>query len=132
MRQKKINNRVRCAVLIAAGGSGRRMGAGVRKQFIEVAGKSLLRHTVELFASLAEVTRIVVALPPEEVERFNASLTDAEKERVVGVAGGLSRQESVFNGLAGADANDTIVLRLRDAAVRAAQTPSPPPQPPNP
>ncbi len=43
--------------------------------------------------------------------------------------GQADRAASVFNGLAGADVNDTIVSRLRDAAVRAAQSPSPPPAP---
>jgi len=46
--------------------------------------------------------------------------------------GQADRAASAFNSLAGADANDTIVLRLRDAAVRAAPSPSPAPQTPNP
>jgi len=44
--------------------------------------------------------------------------------------GQADRAASVFNGLAGADANDTIVLRLRDAAVKAAQAQSSPPPAP--
>ncbi len=46
--------------------------------------------------------------------------------------GQADRAASAFNGLAGADTNDTIVLKLRDAAVKAAQAQSQAPPAPNP
>jgi len=35
--------------LIVAGGSGRRMGTDIPKQFLEIAGKPILMHTIERF-----------------------------------------------------------------------------------
>ena len=38
--------------IIFAGGSGVRMGAGVPKQFLEINGKPILIHTLQLFEEL--------------------------------------------------------------------------------
>jgi len=116
MEQKRKKKSTRCAALIAAAGSGRRMGGEVPKQFIEVAGKTVLRHTLELFLGLPAVEKIVVALPPDSVKPFEDSLTEAERKRVVAVAGGRSRQESVYNGLCALDPREIDVVAIHDAA----------------
>ena len=39
-------------VIITAGGSGSRMGSAIPKQFLELEGKPILQHTLELFLSI--------------------------------------------------------------------------------
>ena len=77
--------------MIAAAGSGQRLGAGGPKALVEVAGRPLLDWSLEAFRA-ASVDEIVVAVPPGE--------EDAVAERgVVAVAGGEHRSASVANAL---------------------------------
>jgi 2-C-methyl-D-erythritol 4-phosphate cytidylyltransferase len=78
--------------VIAAAGSGRRLGAGGPKAFVQVAGRPLLDWSLEAFRSAPSIADIVVAAPPGE--------EDAIAERgVVAVAGGDHRSESVAKAL---------------------------------
>jgi 2-C-methyl-D-erythritol 4-phosphate cytidylyltransferase len=78
--------------VIAAAGSGQRLGAGGPKAFVEVAGRSLLDWSLEAFRAAASVDEIVVAAPSGE--------EDAVAERgVVAVAGAEHRSESVAKAL---------------------------------
>jgi 2-C-methyl-D-erythritol 4-phosphate cytidylyltransferase len=93
------------AALVAAAGSGERLGLGP-KAFIEIAGRSLLAWSV---AALAEhVDEMVVAVPPDHVERVAALDPDW---RVV--AGGATRQATVARMAAATEAE---VVLVHDAA----------------
>ncbi|HEY3866033.1 MAG TPA: 2-C-methyl-D-erythritol 4-phosphate cytidylyltransferase [Solirubrobacteraceae bacterium] len=87
--------------LILAAGSGERFGAGRPKALVELAGRPLVQWSVDTLREVAEIERIVVALPPG---------TEAPAG-VIGVQGGAVRSESVRRalaaaGAAGADAGD--------------------------
>ncbi len=51
--------------IIAAGGSGRRLGGPVPKQLLELGGRSLLAAPVEAFTSHPDVSDVIVALPAD-------------------------------------------------------------------
>jgi 2-C-methyl-D-erythritol 4-phosphate cytidylyltransferase/2-C-methyl-D-erythritol 2,4-cyclodiphosphate synthase len=96
--------------IIAAGGTGRRLGAAVPKQLLEIGGQPILRRSVEAFLSHPRVTDVIVALP--------ASLADAPPEwlrpaRVV--SGGATRQASVANAFDAVSDRCEVVL-VHDAA----------------
>ncbi|MEK6276794.1 MAG: 2-C-methyl-D-erythritol 4-phosphate cytidylyltransferase [Actinomycetota bacterium] len=74
--------------MIAAAGSGERLGAGGPKAFVELAGKPLLDWSLEAFRAASSVGPIIIAAPPGEQERIQA-------EGVEVVAGGSTRSESV-------------------------------------
>lgn len=78
--------------MIAAAGSGQRLGAGGPKAMVEVAGRPLLDWSLEAFRAATSVGEIVVAVPPGDEE------TVAERG-VVAVAGGEHRSVSVSNAL---------------------------------
>jgi 2-C-methyl-D-erythritol 4-phosphate cytidylyltransferase len=78
--------------VIAAAGSGQRLGAGGPKAMVEVAGRPLLDWSLEAFRAAATIGEIVVAAPPGEDARI------AERG-VVAVAGGEHRSQSVANAL---------------------------------
>ena len=82
--------------VIVAGGSGTRMGADTLKQFMLLAGKPVLMHTLEKF----EGCHIIVVLPAEQIQYWRG-LCRAHGCKVEHrtVAGGDSRQESVLCGL---------------------------------
>src|SRR5436190_666262 len=80
------------SAVIAAAGSGQRLGAGGPKAFVEVAGRALIDWSLDAFRAAASVEEIVVAAPPGE--------EDAVAGRgVIAVAGGEHRSESVANAL---------------------------------
>jgi len=105
-----------CAAVIAAAGSGTRMAGQVRKQFIEVCGRSILRHCLEVFLSLEQIKKIVVVLPADAVDDFTSSIQPGEQSLVQAVAGGATRQESVYNGLKALDPGQIGVVAIHDAA----------------
>ncbi|MEO5510900.1 MAG: 2-C-methyl-D-erythritol 4-phosphate cytidylyltransferase [Longimicrobiales bacterium] len=100
-------------VVIPAGGAGRRMG-GVRKPFLELAGRPLLQHTIEPFLASPNVEHIVVALPADTLGDPPAWLV-ALHPRVTLVGGGEERGDSVRNGIA-ALPDDVDVILVHDAA----------------
>ena len=79
--------------IIAAGGSGRRLGAAVPKQLLEIGGRTILERSVEAFASHPRVTDVIVALPPDLMAAPPVWLAALPEVRCV--AGGARRQDSV-------------------------------------
>jgi 2-C-methyl-D-erythritol 4-phosphate cytidylyltransferase len=93
--------------LIVAAGSGERLGAGRPKALVQLAGRPLLRWSVDALAAAPAIEAIVVALPP-------GADTAAAPPGTVGVAGGRTRSESVRNALAAAPPGDPVLVH--DAA----------------
>jgi len=54
--------------VIAAGGSGKRMGKSIPKQFLELAGKPVLMHSIERFLQFDKSIRIITVLPENQLE----------------------------------------------------------------
>ena len=79
--------------IIAAGGSGRRLGAAVPKQLLEIGGRTILERSVDAFANHPRVTEVIVALPAEMIAAPPGWLQRHDRVRVV--AGGTRRQDSV-------------------------------------
>jgi 2-C-methyl-D-erythritol 4-phosphate cytidylyltransferase len=62
-------------VVITAGGIGKRMGVLLPKQFIEIADKPILIHTLEKFHSFAPEAEIIITLPAEWKEHWKVLLS---------------------------------------------------------
>lgn len=87
-------------VIIVAGGSGKRMGTDLPKQFIEVAGKPILMHTIERFFSFDTVIKIILVLPESQHEYWNQQCLTSNFNIPHQVCkGGVERFYSVKNGL---------------------------------
>ncbi|QCG88146.1 bifunctional 2-C-methyl-D-erythritol 4-phosphate cytidylyltransferase/2-C-methyl-D-erythritol 2,4-cyclodiphosphate synthase [Azospirillum sp. TSH100] len=104
-----------CVALIVAGGSGQRFGAERPKQYLDLAGKPVLRRTVEAFLGHPQLTGVRVVIDPTWRETYDAAVSGLGLPSPV--AGGASRQESVRNGLEAlaADGAPDLVL-IHDAA----------------
>lgn len=89
----------RTAVIIVAGGSGRRMGEGLPKQFRFLGNMPVLARTIGLFADALPGAEIVVVLPEGHISFWKdlAARFDVAGHRVV--AGGAERFDSVRCGL---------------------------------
>lgn len=109
--------------VIVAGGSGTRMGNSMPKQFLEVAGKPLLIHTIASFHEAYEDMAIIVVLPHAHLET-GKSLIDQffpSCSFIHITSGGVTRFESVKNGIQ--FASDESIVFVHDA-VRSMVTPS--------
>jgi 2-C-methyl-D-erythritol 4-phosphate cytidylyltransferase len=87
-------------VVIVAGGSGKRMGAEVPKQFLELAGRPVLMHTIERFKSFSEAIEIITVLPENQLRHWidlQNKYSFAVPQTIV--KGGSTRFHSVRNGL---------------------------------
>lgn len=56
--------------LIFAGGVGKRMGADIPKQFIEVEGKPIIIHTIELFENNDSIDEIFLVIVDGYIEHM--------------------------------------------------------------
>lgn len=86
--------------IIVAGGSGLRMGSEIPKQFLELAGKPVLMHTIEQFSNFSEKVEIITVLPENQI-RYWMELQQKYSFSVPQtlVSGGSARFYSVRNGL---------------------------------
>jgi 2-C-methyl-D-erythritol 4-phosphate cytidylyltransferase len=99
------------SVVIAAGGSGRRMGGNTPKQFLTLAGVPILERTIAAFHALRDVREIVLVVPADCIPRAVALVRNAGFKKVADVVeGGDERQASVFNGLKRCAFRSGIVL----------------------
>ncbi len=89
------------STIIVAGGSGKRMGAAVPKQFLLLKGRPLLCWTIEAFQRFDPAMSIVLVLPGDQIPVWGALCINFQFDvphQVV--AGGEERFHSVRNGLA--------------------------------
>ena len=87
--------------VIVAGGRGTRMGGELPKQFIEIEGKPILRHTIERFLEYDAGIHIVLVLPSDQKEYWKTYCREHDfLDRYVMVGGGITRFHSVQNALA--------------------------------
>ena len=104
-KKEKMNS----AIIVAAG-SGTRFGSEIPKQFLEIAGKPLIFHTLERFENCAAIDEIILVLAENEIENFRELSQNYNLKKLNKIiAGGKTRAESVSNGLNAVDENCEIV-----------------------
>ncbi|MFM8527698.1 MAG: 2-C-methyl-D-erythritol 4-phosphate cytidylyltransferase, partial [bacterium] len=96
--------------ILAAAGSGERLGAGEPKALVELAGRPMYQWSLDAIGGAGSVTQVLVAVPEGLEDRVPASVGDKPVRAVVG---GASRSESVSNALALVE--EELVL-IHDAA----------------
>jgi 2-C-methyl-D-erythritol 4-phosphate cytidylyltransferase len=102
-------------VIIVAAGRGARLGGGVPKQFLPLAGVPMLLWSVRAFATHPAVAHVVVVLPSEYVREPPPWLAPHLGAALTTATGGHERTASVAAGLAALPASALHVL-VHDAA----------------
>ena len=92
--------------VIAAAGSGERLGAGGPKAFVPLAGRPMLDYSLEAMRAAGSITQIVVAIPPGHVHELGG-------HDLTVVSGGETRSESVARAV---EAVGTELVVVHDAA----------------
>ena len=103
--------------IIVAAGKGKRFGAKKPKQFLEIAGKPIIIHTLECFESCSVIDETILVLPVEEIENFRQLAEKFNLKKLVKiVSGGDTRAASVLNGLNAVDSLKTEIVAVHDGA----------------
>ena len=101
---------MKVGAIIPAAGRGKRIGASVPKQFLEIQGRPLLHHTLTVFASCKLIDYVVLVMPRADVDEMGEGwLNKNEIVRKV-VVGGEQRQDSVYNGFSSLEEGTDIVV----------------------
>ena len=103
--------------IIAAAGQGSRMGGKRAKQFLELAGRPIIIHTIQAFEACEAIQEIIVVLPPADVRGFSAIARpyNLGKVRAV-VPGGVTRASSVLQGLQALERQDKDIVAVHDGS----------------
>lgn len=88
-------------VIIVAGGSGTRMAASMKKQYLLLGGMPILQRTLDAFVNNSSIDRICLVVPEEDIAFCNNNIIKKieAKKKIDVTAGGVERQQSAYNGL---------------------------------
>lgn len=100
--------------IMPAAGIGSRMQSATPKQYLQLAGRTLIEHSLLALLADSRIQKIVVALHPED-EHF-CQLTISRDPRIQTVTGGATRAESVCNALRSLEQSDQLLAVVHDAA----------------
>ncbi|MFQ5606978.1 MAG: 2-C-methyl-D-erythritol 4-phosphate cytidylyltransferase, partial [Candidatus Zixiibacteriota bacterium] len=103
--------------IILAAGAGARFGAGLPKQFVELCGRPLLAHSLQVFEDSPSVTGIALVISAEYRARALREIVEAyEFKKITSVVeGGATRAESTANGL-NATGAEAELIAIHDGA----------------
>jgi 2-C-methyl-D-erythritol 4-phosphate cytidylyltransferase len=109
----------RLYALVPCAGSGVRAGGAIAKQYVEVAGRPLVAHTLAALVAVPRLSRILVVVAPEDRHYEGLAGLPADPRLALARCGGSTRGATVAGGLAklaglGATANDWVLVH--DAA----------------
>ncbi len=101
--------------LLAAAGTGERLGADTPKALVELAGRPMAWWSLRALAAAGGVDDVVIAAPADYVRQLEAVAAEAAPSLAARVvSGGATRSDSVCLGLA--EAGDAEIVVVHDAA----------------
>lgn len=105
-------------VVIVAAGSGSRFGDPIPKQYHMLGGKSILAHCIDCFARHTTPEFIQVVYNPDHQQWFDRAIENANGRDQLPqpVKGGITRQQSVLNGLRALEPHAPDIVLIHDAA----------------
>lgn len=92
----------RCFAVVPAAGVGARLGAALPKQYLEIAGRSLLAWSLQPLLAVPWIAQVLVVVAPGDAlaPRACAPLVEAAGARLrIAAVGGATRRDSVLAGL---------------------------------
>ena len=103
-----------CMAIIVAAGRGVRAGGGLPKQYREIGGAAVLRHSAQAFCSHPQVAGVRVVIHPDDQDLYTRAV--AGLDVLPAVHGGATRQDSVRLGLESLEALRPDTVLIHDAA----------------
>lgn len=103
-------------VLLLSGGTGSRMKSDIPKQFLELNGKSILLHSLEIFLDWGKTKSIVLVSHKDYILRSETLCSSLLRERDRIVEGGETRHGSTLAGLSSLQFSANDIILIHDAA----------------
>lgn len=102
--------------IILAGGSGHRLGTDTPKQFLKVAGKKVIEHTLDVFQNHPQIDEIAVVSHPNHVSEVEALLIKNHYSKLKKILqGGEERYLSSLAAIKAYDQGEDVNLIFHDA-----------------
>ena len=112
-----MKNKKHCTAVLLSAGQGKRMGASVQKQYIELDGKPVIYYTIKAFQDSEIIDDIVLVVGQGQISYVKEEIVDFygfDKVRTI-VEGGRERYDSVWAGLQTVEDEDGYVF-IHDGA----------------
>eukprot|EP00892_Ulva_mutabilis_P010955 jgi/Ulvmu1/8231/UM041_0040.1 len=104
------------SVVLLAGGVGKRMGADIPKQYLDLCGRPIAAHSFLKFSAMPEVKEIVIVCAPDWRYIFEDQISSMSTAKPIKYAlPGQERQDSVQNGFLAID-KDSALVAVHDSA----------------
>ncbi|MBM3240420.1 2-C-methyl-D-erythritol 4-phosphate cytidylyltransferase [Candidatus Poribacteria bacterium] len=106
---------MKISAIIPAAGSGARMGSDIKKPYLKIGSKPILAHTLQVFEKSFLMDDIFVVVSAEDIKHCKDEVINPYNFHKVAdvLAGGKTRQASVFNGLQ-RTSDDTDIIIVHD------------------
>jgi 2-C-methyl-D-erythritol 4-phosphate cytidylyltransferase/2-C-methyl-D-erythritol 2,4-cyclodiphosphate synthase len=96
--------------LIVAAGRGQRAGGGIPKQYRNLAGEPILRHSIRALLASAHIDTVRVVIHPDDKTLYDHAVAQIDDPRIQPpVMGGDTRSASVLNGLRACDGDQVFI-----------------------
>lgn len=95
-----MNNKKKTAVIIAAAGTGKRMGSSIPKQYLKIGGEPILLKSIRAFCDNKEIDWIVVVTNGDYIQACLEMKDRYGLDKIQAVIeGGEERQDSVYRAI---------------------------------
>ena len=102
--------------IILASGLGKRYKNDIPKQFVKIAGKTILEHTINIFEKNKNINYIILVITPEYRHTAEEILLKNNYKKVIKlVNGGKTRKESSYIGISSIEEKEANVI-IHDCA----------------
>lgn len=102
--------------IILASGSGTRYKSDIPKQFVKIAGKTILEHTLDVFEKSLCIDNIILVITPDYRQMAEEILLKNNYKKIIKLLnGGDTRKESSFIGISSIEDSEANVL-IHDCA----------------
>lgn len=108
--EEDMQNKNYVAAIIVAAGKGTRMGSDIPKQYMTIAGKTVLDTTLYKFEKSNDINEIILVVNKEDLEYVKDEIVPFYSKIIHVVPGGKTRTESVYQGLKRVNKSCDIVL----------------------
>jgi 2-C-methyl-D-erythritol 4-phosphate cytidylyltransferase/2-C-methyl-D-erythritol 2,4-cyclodiphosphate synthase len=103
-----------CAAIVVAAGRGARFGGRTPKQYVNLGGYPLLRHSLTVFAKHPRIDAVIPVIRPDDRDLFLHAASGLDIREPV--SGGASRQDSVYRGLEALENENPGKILIHDGA----------------
>lgn len=100
------------SAIIPAAGQGLRMNTKKAKQYLYLEGKPVLVHTLLTFADHQNIDKIILVIPAGDFDYCRQQILSCFdlQTKITLIAGGKTRQDSVYNGIMALDSRTELVV----------------------